>query len=94
MKTKDLIAQLQKLVDDHEPHIEVMGDHEIVIDVFGKQEGHKFEYLGFSPDIRIEYSADGVYPILTAFASKKRQEGFSECLNCPNDTTRRISSGS
>lgn len=76
MKTKDLIKQLQKLVDEREPHIGIMGEHEIVIDVFGNQQGHKFEYLGFSKNIRIEYSSDGVCPILTAFSSKKRQEGF------------------
>lgn len=68
MKTKDLIKQLQKLVDEHEEHIPVMGEHEIVIDVWRlvDLENHRFEYMGFSPNIQITYSADGVYPILAA----------------------------
>ncbi len=67
MKTKDLIAKLQTLVDDHEPHVEVMGEHEIVIDVFCKTDKQGcFEYRGFSPNVIIDKSKDGVYDILTA----------------------------
>jgi len=69
MITKDLIKKLQKLVDEHEPHIDVMGEHEIMIDVFKHTEYNKyFEYAGFSPDIHIDLSDDGVYEILCAFA--------------------------
>ena len=73
MITTELIKKLQKLVDDHKPHENIMGPHEIVIDVFKKipGEGHGFNYVGFSPDITIEYSGDGVYPILSAFAKEK-----------------------
>jgi hypothetical protein len=67
MKTKDLIKQLQTLVDNHEPHLEIMGEHEIVIDVFCKTEKRGcFEYKGVSPNILIDKSSDGVYDILTA----------------------------
>lgn len=73
MITTELIKKLQQMVEDHKPHEEVMGPHEIVIDVFEKLPGNAsgFRYAGFSPDITIEYSGDGVYPILSAFAKEK-----------------------
>ena len=62
------------MVDLHESSgcKEVMGEHEIVIDCFREIEqadrfGHKYEYVGWNPDIKITMSTDGVYPILTAF---------------------------
>ena len=68
MKTKDLISKLQKLIEEHEPLREMMGEHEIVIDVFVKYLGtHVFEYCGFSTNIPIEKSSDGVYDIISAF---------------------------
>lgn len=82
MRTIDLIAQLQKLVDDHKASgaEEVMGEHEIVIDVFRKYCDTKanvgwYQYGGFDPDIRIEKSDDGVYDILSAFSTKEISEG-------------------
>lgn len=71
MITKDLIKKLEQLVADHEPCVEVMGEHEIMIDMFdNKEPGQLFEYGGFSPEINIEKSADGVYDILSAFKRK------------------------
>lgn len=72
MRTLDLIAKLQLLVEQHRPMEEVMGDHEIVIDVFRKVEDHKFIYSGFSPNIEIDKSADGVYDIISAFETKTK----------------------
>lgn len=71
MKTIDLIKQLQALVDTHnsDGSLEVMGEHEIVIDCFRPYKGdklHLWEYAGFSGNIVIDRSQDGVYPILTA----------------------------
>ena len=75
MQTTEFIKILQKLVDDHKPHEEVMGAHEIVIDVFEKKDIRDrmsgFRYAGFSPNIKIEKSGDGVYDILSAFAEEK-----------------------
>lgn len=71
MKTKDLIVQLQKLVEKHEPHVDIMGEHEIVVDVFGKNDSNVFHYLGFSPNIIIERTSDGVYDIISSFASSQ-----------------------
>lgn len=76
MRTKDLIEQLQKLVDDHKPCEWLMGEHEIMIDVFQVTEMEckegimykSFKYLGFSPEIFIDKSGDGVYDILSGFA--------------------------
>ena len=72
MKTKDLIKQLQDRVAEHEAKgmTEVMGEHEIMIDVWqatADANGNKyFIYKGFSPNVEITYSADGVYPIIAA----------------------------
>ena len=72
MRTLDLITKLQLLVEQHRPMEEVMGDHEIVIDVFRKAPGHEhlFQYSGFSPNIEIEKSKDGVYDIISAFETE------------------------
>lgn len=78
MRTIDLITKLQELVDAHEDHKWLMGEHEIVIDMFKQIEcindnnviDHVFEYMGFSPNITIEKSADGVYDILNAWADE------------------------
>lgn len=67
MKTKDLITQLQKLIDEHEPLVNMMGEHEIVRDVFVPIGEHIFEYRGFSTDITIQKSCDGVYDIISGF---------------------------
>ncbi len=70
MITKELIKKLQQIVDEHESAVEIMGEHEIMIDVFRK-EGDRFVYAGFSPDVIIDHSSDGVYRILSAFAEEK-----------------------
>lgn len=67
MKTKDLIAILQKLVDDNEEIKECVGGHEIMIDFFSNNEAGIFIYQGFSTHINIEKSGDGVYDILSCF---------------------------
>lgn len=67
MKTKDLILKLQQLIDAHEPLLDMMGEHEIVIDVFESAGNHHFTYKGFTSDIKIEKSGDGVYDIISAF---------------------------
>jgi len=73
MKTKDLIKQLQAMVDAHEPEVEVFGEHEIVIDVWqAVDDAHDhmcWQYKGFSGNITITHSADGVYPIISATES-------------------------
>jgi hypothetical protein len=67
MNTKDLIKQLQKLVEEHEPHVSVMGEHEIMIDFFQRTKDRGvFLYKGFCKDVEIQLSEDGVYHILSA----------------------------
>lgn len=75
MLTTDLIKKLQDMVEAHKSYEEVMGPHEIVIDCFrlkeieckeGKMQ-RVFAYAGFTPDVRIEKSRDGVYDILSGF---------------------------
>ena len=71
MKTKDLIKQLQDMVDAHEKSgaAEMLGEHEIMLDVFKEAEGpgHFFQYAGFSDVITFGKSADGVYDIINGF---------------------------
>jgi hypothetical protein len=48
-------------------HYDVMGEPEIMIDCFKNIESGVFHYAGFSDQIKIERSADGVYSILSGF---------------------------
>lgn len=71
MLIKDLIEQLQVLYEKEMVHADVMGDPEIMIDCFRKVEQGVFQYAGFSKDVSIQRSDDGVYLILNAFAEEK-----------------------
>ena len=72
MLAKDLIKLLNELIKQHKPHKDVMGECEITIDIFSESPKHPglFEYQGIltPEDIKITYTSDGVYPVLTAFA--------------------------
>ena len=73
MKTKDLIKRLQELVDNYEAVglVELMGEHEIMIDTWQSRgifpdKPCTWQYKGFSPNIVIDTSGDGVYQVLSA----------------------------
>jgi hypothetical protein len=64
---KDLIDQLQNLYKEEMKHYDILGEPEIMIDSFKKVEGtNTFQYKGFSKDIEIQRSSDGIYPIIVA----------------------------
>lgn len=68
MKTKDLIKVLQQLVDEYETSgaAEMMGEHEIMLDSWKLDySGHWF-YKGFSKNVEVTKSSDGVYDILAS----------------------------
>ena len=67
MQLKLLIEQLQTLYEAEMIHADVMGEPEIMIDCFKRVEPGVFQYAGFSNQVRIERSADGVYAILSGF---------------------------
>jgi len=67
MQLKLLIEQLQTLYEKEMIHADVMGEPEIMIDCFKRVEQGVFQYAGFSNQVRIERSADGVYAILSGF---------------------------
>jgi len=67
MLIKTLIEQLQTLYEKEMIHADVMGEPEIMIDCFKRVEQGVFQYVGFSNQVRIERSADGVYAILSGF---------------------------
>ncbi len=73
MQLKTLIAKLQELYDSYGAgYIDVMGEPEIVIDVFEKLGNtHTFEYMGWTPNIVIEKSDCGCYDILSCFYENK-----------------------
>jgi hypothetical protein len=69
MKTVDIIAKLQKLVEEHEPNKYIMGEHEIMFEVFEKDINapeNGYYYMGFSPFGKIYYTSDGVYTMIGA----------------------------
>lgn len=68
MLLKDFIKKLQELYDSEvsEEYLEVMGEPEIMIDTFEKVDT-LFRYRGFSKDISVTRSDDGVYMILNRF---------------------------
>lgn len=76
MNLKKLIDQLQALYDEEIKHVDVMGEPEIVIDVFYQDSPRgPFKYGGFTTeDIKIERSSDGVYNILSAFGDSYAKE--------------------
>lgn len=71
MLAKDLIKLLEELIERHKPAEDMMGPCQITIDVFSESKEHPglFKYRGINndQDIKITYTADGVYPVLTAF---------------------------
>lgn len=72
MKLIDLIHQLEDLYYSYDDEYRSFaGEPEIMIDTFDSVGDHKFEYVGFSPDIYIDKSADGVYDIIRAFKTKE-----------------------
>lgn len=67
MRLKDLIKQLQDLYATYDnEYFLFMGEPEIMIDVFKRTEQGIFTYEGFSKDIAIEKTSDGVYDIIVA----------------------------
>ena len=69
MNLKKFIDQLQALYDEEIKHVDVMGEPEIVIDIFYQDNPRgPFKYGGFTTeDIKIERSGDGAYNVLSAF---------------------------
>jgi hypothetical protein len=70
MQIRRLIEKLQELYNTYDDEYkEVMGEPEIVVDVFGGT-GPLRMYRGFAglTDIVIDNSEDGVYKIISAFA--------------------------
>lgn len=72
MLLKDLIKELQSIYDKETSNggLEVMGEPEIMIDVFEEVCGadRLFGYKGFDKDIRVDRSDDGIYLILNRFS--------------------------
>ena len=79
MLVRDLITQLEALIvaNDADPEWKaMMGEATVVIDMFRWDEDRgAFNYIGFSQDVRITKSADGVYDILTAIEDDVVEEG-------------------
>lgn len=76
MLIKDLIVKLQQIMEFEKANgwTEAAGESEIHIDVFKEIPNtcYSYRYAGISPDIRITKTGDGVYNVLTAFASEDK----------------------
>lgn len=73
MQLKQLIQQLQEIYNKEVESIDILGEPTIEIDHFekvtyGENRPPLFMYKGFSGDISIEQSPDGVYHILSRFS--------------------------
>ena len=72
MLVKDLIKDLEKIIEDNRSLEDVMGEATIAIDVFKENPlgSHNYKYCGIQDrfPIQIHYTGDGVYPVLSAFA--------------------------
>jgi hypothetical protein len=73
MLIKDLISKLESIYEEQKPFIEIMGEPEIMIDIFmeAKDNKHLFRYAGLSRNIKLEYTPDGVYNIISSFEEEK-----------------------
>ena len=72
MLLKDLIQTLQVLYNRYDDEYkQIAGEPEIMIDHFAltDKDAHTFFYGGFTKEIAIEQSADGVYLIINRFAN-------------------------
>lgn len=82
MRIKDLIAQLNQLYNTYTDEMKsVMGEPEIMIDIFGQKypgsPNYNRIYKGFSGSIVISKSPCGVYDILSAFDEDQTQSAQS-----------------
>jgi len=82
MLLKDFIKELQRQYDNEtsDPeYLEMMGEPEIMIDVFKKCENplHEYQYVGFDKEVLVERSGDGVYLILNRFSKNENSTNNS-----------------
>lgn len=72
MLVRDLIKMLQDLEEQHKPHEDIMGPCVIMFDYYDdvsnkeNEEPSSYVFGGLVTDAIIEYTPDGVYPVLTA----------------------------
>lgn len=76
----DLIRQLEDLYYTYDAEYKHhMGEPEIMVDIFKEtDERHKYQYVGFSPFIHIDKSADGVDDIIRAFHTEEDAETWKK----------------
>lgn len=71
MLIKDLIKLLEEEYKKQEPYIEMMGEPEVMMDVFEpSDQPHLFRYAGFDKEFIFDWSGDGVYRILRGFRDR------------------------
>jgi hypothetical protein len=59
---------LQDIEDSYtEEDRKVMGDPEIMVDIFKKSPQGHFQYAGFDKNIKIELTNDGIYHVIDGF---------------------------
>ena len=75
MNLRKFINMLEAEYEQQMQYSDVMGEPEIVIDVFIAMPDGSRQYAGFmTKDIVIDTTSDGVYRVLTAFAEAYKRE--------------------
>ena len=73
MLAKDLIKLLEQKIVEHEPMKEMMGELIINVDRFrkiGSKGIHEFVYVGYDPNINIEFDSTNGELLISAFAEE------------------------
>lgn len=72
MLAKDLITLLEEKIKQHTPMLEMMGELEIVVDKFQETDDtHTHHYVGYDPNIRLDFDCTNGHFIINAFAEEK-----------------------
>lgn len=72
MLAKDLITLLEQKIKEHTPMKDMMGDLVVVVDKFEKiGDTHTFHYVGWDPNVQLEFDGTTGHFIINAFAQEK-----------------------
>ena len=74
MLVRDLIKDLEALLERHKLMEEMMGPAVIMFDYYEDYDVGEYNYAGIVKDAVIDYTADGVYPVLTAVTEEQKKQ--------------------
>lgn len=71
MLAKDLIKLLEEKIEAHKMVEDMMGPLEIVVDKFEKVGTGQFQYVGWDPNIKLDFDITSGQFIIDAFVKEK-----------------------